>query len=539
MTTPEQPTAEAPAATDTAECAPAPAEKKDPTILTERPLPDCNIVIFGATGDLTHRKLIPALFSLDAQNLLPEHTRIIGFARRQYSDQSFRDDVKGSVQEFAPDLWKDNAAAWKKFSQRIVFHRSDFDNGPGFTWLKERLNEMDKKSGVCGNRLFYLATPPPTYSTIIKQLDQSGLTKCDAEHGSDAWVRIIVEKPFGSDLDSAKALNQELKGAFRESQIYRIDHYLGKETVQNIFVFRFANAIFEPIWNNKYIDNVQITVAETVGVETRAGYFDHAGELRDMVQSHTMQLVTLVAMEPPVSMDANALRDEKVKALRSIKPILPDQVTDFTVRAQYTAGYADGKPCPGYKEEPGVAEKSLTETFVALRLGIENWRWAGVPFYIRAGKRMPKRVTEIIIEFKAIPQILLAHMSVGGVEPNRLTIRIQPDEGISMRLGAKPPGQKTTVVPVDLDFTYGSSFGARIHDAYERLLMDAMLGDASLFTRDDEVEAEWSFITPILRGWAKAPASTMQQYAAGTWGPAASSALIGEVHPVRRWLDQS
>jgi glucose-6-phosphate 1-dehydrogenase len=516
-----------------------PTPEHDDAVLIERPLPECNIVIFGATGDLTHRKLMPALFSIESQGLLPQHTKIIGFARRDFTNESFRDEIKQSMQEFAPDLWKEAHSWWDRFSKRIMFHRSEFDNTEGYSQLKERLNEIDNGSNVCGNRLFYLATPPSSYTTIIKQLHLSGLTKCDGLRGADAWIRIIVEKPFGSDLDSARALNTELKSVFNENQIYRIDHYLGKETVQNIFVFRFANAIFEPIWNQKYVDNVQITVAETVGVETRAGYFDKAGELRDMVQSHAMQLLTLVAMEPPVSMEANAIRDEKVKVLKSLKRITHDEVDDYSVRAQYTAGYADGIPVQGYTQEPGVPPTSLTETFVALRIGCENWRWAGVPFYIRAAKRMPKRITEIIIEFKHIPQNLLASIAPKGVEPNRLSIFIQPNEGISMRLGAKPPGQRTRVVPVDLDFTYGHSFGQRIHDAYERLLMDAMMGDASLFTRDDEVEAEWSFITPILQGWASSPATTMQEYAAGTWGPAASSALIGEVHPKRKWLDRT
>ncbi len=505
--------------------------------LVERPLPDCNIVIFGATGDLTHRKLMPALFSLEAQNLLPSNTKIIGFARREYSDSSFREDIKKAMQEFAPELWQEAQSSWRKFSQRIIFHRSEFDNTRGYEWLKERMQDMDQKSGVCGNRLFYLATPPSSYETIIAQLQKSGLTQCTVPHQDESFARIIVEKPFGFDLETARKLNTELKSVFSENQIYRIDHYLGKETVQNIFVFRFANAIFEPIWNNKFIDNIQITVSETVGVETRAGYFDKSGELRDMVQSHALQVLTLVAMEPPVSMDANAIRDEKVKVLRSLTPILPDHVDDAIVRAQYTEGYAGGHPVPGYLEEPDVPANSQTETYVAMRMNIENWRWAGVPMYIRAGKRMARRLTEINIEFRQIPQNLLASMAPRGLEPNRLTIRIQPDEGITMRLGAKPPGQRTRVQPVDLDFTYGRAFGQRIHDAYERLLMDAMLGDASLFTRDDEVEAEWAFITPILRGWAESSSDTMQKYAAGTWGPASSTALIGEVHPKRHWTD--
>jgi glucose-6-phosphate 1-dehydrogenase len=517
-----------------------PCLDRDETLLIERPLPPCCIVIFGATGDLTHRKLMPALFSIDAQGLLPQNLKIIGFARREFSDQSYRDEIKSSLQEFAPDLWKEAEACWERFSHRILFHRSDFDNAKGFHWLKERLDDLDEKHGTMGNRLFYLATPPATYSILVHMLQDCGLTENHAAGGDGKpFVRIIVEKPFGSDLNTARALNNELKSVFDESQIYRIDHYLGKETVQNIFVFRFANAIFEPIWNQKYIDNVQITVSETVGVESRAGYFDHAGELRDMVQSHAMQLMTLVAMEPPVSLDANSIRDEKVKVLRALRPITPDEVGVSTVRGQYTEGQIDGKPVPGYLEEPGVAAQSQTETFAAVKIDIENWRWAGTPFYIRAGKRMPKRVTEINIQFKNIPAILLAHMANSTVEPNILTIRIQPDEGISMRLGTKPPGQKLRVAMVDLDFAYGNTFGQRIHDAYERLIMDALLGDAALFTRDDEVEAEWAFITPILKGWQQnALQCPMQFYPAGSWGPVASGELIGEVHPRRRWLDR-
>ena len=321
-------------------------------------------------------------------------------------------------------------------------------------------------------------------------------------------------------------------------QIYRIDHYLGKETVQNIFVFRFANAIFEPIWNQNFIDSVQITVAETVGVESRAGYFDHTGELRDMVQSHAMQLLTLVAMEPPVSLDANAIRDEKVKVLRSLHQMSHEDISWNTVRAQYVAGLSDGKAVIGYKDEPGVARNSQADTYVALKCSVDNWRWAGVPFFIRAGKRMPKRLTEINIVFKNIPEILLAHMSYKGVEPNVLTVRIQPDEGISMRLGSKPPGLKLRVVPVDLDFTYGTSFGQRMHDAYERLLLDAISGDAALFTRDDEVEAEWAFITPILEAWRDPEMSPVQAYMAGSWGPEAASLLMRAGNPKRRWYDR-
>jgi glucose-6-phosphate 1-dehydrogenase len=512
-----------------------PSPTKDPdekataandALLIEKPIPPCCIVIFGATGDLTHRKLIPALFSLEAQNLLPDKLKIVGFARREFSDHSFRDELQGSLEEYAPDLWKEAQDAWHKFSRRIVFHRSDFDNAQGFTWLKERLDKFDASEGTMGNRLYYLATPPTTYTTVIQQLGKAGLVKSGEEKDSQGFTRIIVEKPFGSDLSSARALNTELKHVFDEEQIYRIDHYLGKETVQNIFVFRFANLLFEPLWNAKYVDNVQVTVAETVGVEQRAGYFDHAGELRDMVQSHALQMLALVAMEPPNTLSASDIRDEKAKVLRAIKPVLGDHCDDCIVRGQYGAGQINGKDVPAYRDEPNVPKDSVTDCFVALKLEIQNWRWAGVPFYVRAGKRMPERVTEVNITFKDVPQVLLTNEAEDSAEPNVITIRVQPNEGISMRLGAKPPGQKTVVRPVDMNFTYGTSFGQRIHDAYERLIMDALIGDPSLFTRDDEVEAEWSLITPILEHWAKTDAPDLPNYAAGSWGPDAADKMV-------------
>src|SRR5579862_6606148 len=350
-----------------------PCLDRDETLLIERPLPPCCIVIFGATGDLTHRKLMPALFSIDAQGLLPQNLKIIGFARREFSDQTYRDEIKSSLQEFAPDLWKEAEACWERFSHRIVFHRSDFDNPKGFHWLKERLDDIDEKHGTMGNRLFYLATPPATYSMLVHMLQDCGLTENHASGGDGKpFVRIIVEKPFGSDLDTARALNSELKSVFDESQIYRIDHYLGKETVQNIFVFRFANAIFEPIWNQKYIDNVQITVSETVGVESRAGYFDHAGELRDIVQNHLLQVLALVAMEPPAAFEADAVRDEKTKVLRATRPLSFENA----VRGQYGRGFVAGEEVVAYTEEEGVPPDSNTPTFIAAKLEIDNWRWA-------------------------------------------------------------------------------------------------------------------------------------------------------------------
>jgi len=512
------------------------ASATDDARLIEKPIPACCIVIFGATGDLTHRKLIPALFSLETQGILPDHMKIVGFARREFSDHSFRDELSQSLQEYAPDLFKDNQDAWNKFARRVVFHRSDFDNAQGFTWLKERLDKFDQSEGTAGNRLFYLATPPSTYTTVIQQLGKAGLVKAGEDKDSAGFTRIIIEKPFGSDLESARALNAELKQVFDEDQIYRIDHYLGKETVQNIFVFRFANLLFEPLWNGRYVDNVQVTVAETVGVEQRAGYFDHAGELRDMVQSHALQMLALVAMEPPNTLSASDIRDEKAKALRAIKPVLADDCDACVVRGQYGAGKLGDQDVPAYHDEPNVPHDSATDSFVALKLEIQNWRWAGVPFYVRAGKRMPERVTEVNITFKDVPNVLLAHEAEDTAEPNVITIRVQPNEGISMRLGAKPPGQKTVVRPVDMNFTYGTSFGQRIHDAYERLIMDALIGDASLFTRDDEVEAEWGLITPILEHWAKTPPTDLPNYAAGSWGPEAADKMLTDAG--RKWWNR-
>jgi len=507
----------------------------DKSNLIERPLPPCNIVIFGATGDLTHRKLIPALFSIEAQGLLPENLRIIGFARRDYSDVSFREELRQSLEQFAPDLWKESQDAWQRFAHRVVFHRSDFDNAQGFAWLKERLDKFDQTEGTAGNRLYYLATPPSTYDTVIHQLGEAGLAHRDGEK-SNPFVRIIVEKPFGSDLTTARELNTKLKQVFDEDQIYRIDHYLGKETVQNIFVFRFANALFEPLWNCKYIDNIQITVAEQVGVESRAGYFDNAGELRDMVQSHALQVLALIAMEPPNALTANDIRNEKAKVLRALHPIKGDEVATNVIMGQYGAGQINGKDVPAYRDEPNVPPESVTDSFVALKMEIQNWRWSGVPIFLRAGKRMAQRLTEINIVYKDIPPILLKAMSRGNIEPNIITIRIQPNEGISMRLGAKPPGTQTRVEPVDMNFTYGTSFGQRIHDAYERLIMDALLGDASLFTRDDEVEAEWSFITPILEAWKANPPKDLPNYAAGSWGPEAADKMLADTG--RKWINR-
>jgi glucose-6-phosphate 1-dehydrogenase len=481
----------------------------------------CTVVIFGATGDLTHRKLVPALYNLQRERLLPPGFGIVGFARRDWSDDFFRESLLKDARQFSRSGIQDSL--WGSFAEGISFNQASFDDPTGYEALAARLNDLDERRGTGGNRLFYLATPPESYPTIVQQLGAAGLNHSP----NGGWTRIIIEKPFGRDLASAHALNAEVHRVFDEGQVYRIDHYLGKETVQNILVFRFANGIFEPVWNRGYVDHVQITVAETVGVEGRGGYYERAGALRDMVQNHLMQLLTLTAMEPPVGYRADAVRDEKVKVLRAIRPIAPEQVGEHTLRGQYGPGTVNGQPAPGYREEPGVAPDSRTETYVALRFFIDNWRWAGVPFLLRTGKRMAKRASEIAIQFRAAPLMLFDAGPLNDIDPNVLAMKIQPDEGISLRFDSKVPGQVSQIRPVTMDFRYNASFGVESPEAYERLLLDAMLGDSTLFTRSDEVEASWSLVTPLHQGWEAAPAPEFPNYEAGSWGPKEADGLLG------------
>lgn len=492
----------------------------------ERSAEPCVVVIFGASGDLTKRKLVPALYSLAQQKLLPAEFAIVGISRPFMSDEEFRARMKEAVGQYGQERGVDEAA-WESFAGSLFYMPGEFDDAEAFVRLRERLEQLDSERGTGGNRLFYLSTAPSFFGLIAGQLGGAGL----AQARGKTWTRIIVEKPFGHDLESARSLNDELARVFKEDQVYRIDHYLGKETVQNLLVFRFANSIFEPLWNRQYIDHVQITNAEAIGVEGRGAYYEEAGVVRDMIQNHVFQVLSLVAMEPPVSLGANAVRDEKIKAMQAVRPIPSERVDEFAVRGQYGLGFVLGETVPGYRQEPGVNPQSSTETFAAIKLYLDNWRWADVPFYIRSGKRLQKRVTEIAIQFKDVPHRLFTSADA-PLEPNVLVIRIQPNEGISLRFGAKLPGQRMRIRWVNMDFRYGSSFGVHTPEAYERLLLDCILGDSTLYARRDMTERGWEIVTPILEAWKRA-ATGFPNYPAGTWGPAAAFELIER--DKRRW----
>ena len=465
-------------------------------------------VVFGVTGDLTRRKLMPALYELKKAGRLENPLYIIGFARRDWSDEVLQQHLMDGIQEFARDQPVDENVA-KDLLKDAHYVRSTFEDIDGYRRLRTLLDDLN-----IPNVMFYLATPPEEYITIIHNI---GETQCN--QGCQGWTRIVVEKPYGEDLESALHLDNEIHQVFREDQIYRIDHYLGKETVQNILVFRFANGIFEPIWNRNFIDFVQITVAETVGVGTRAGYYETAGVVRDMFQNHLLQLLSLTAMESPVAFNADAVRDEKVKVLKALRPMEGEDAIFNTYRAQYTSGSEDGHRVPGYKDEQGVAPDSVTETFMAARLLIDNWRWAGVPFYLRSGKRLPARETEIAIQFKQPPLSLFNWENTAGNAPNVLTLNLQPNEGIILSFGAKSPHNTNQIAPVKMDFNYEEAFGTEPPEAYEVLLLDVMIGDATLFTRSDEVRAAWEFVTEILKAWETNPVRNLPVYEAGTWGP--------------------
>jgi glucose-6-phosphate 1-dehydrogenase len=481
------------------------------------------MVIFGATGDLTHRKLLPALYNLALEYPLPPQFTVVGVARRPFSNEEFRLQALDSINQFSRRR-PVNQAVWETFSKGLFYHQSQFDDPAGYADLARLLTQLDQERGTGGNHIFYLATPPSYYAKIANRLAGAQLA-LQREGAARGWSRIIVEKPFGHDLQSAMALNGELNKAFKEDQIYRIDHYLGKETVQNIMVLRFGNGIFEPIWNRRYVDNIQITVAESIGIENRGEYYEEAGAMRDMVQNHMMQLLTLVAMEPPTNFGANAVRDEKVKVLNAIPPLAEAEIAADTVRGQYGAGMVGGEAVVAFRDEPGVNPSSRTETFTALKLSVENWRWAGVPFYLRTGKRLTKRITEVAIEFKRPPYLLFRDSGADQMQPNALSLRIQPNEGISLLFEAKVPGQEMRLRSVNMDFLYGSSFGVEPPEAYERLLLDCMLGDSTLFTRIDETEHSWQLVDTIEHAWLHSSAP-LPQYEPGTWGPKEADALI-------------
>ena len=486
------------------------------------------LTIFGATGDLTHRKLMPALFAMQESGLLEADLAIVGFARREYDDENFREWMAESIREFSRVPVKEDALS--TFCRRLHYHRGDLTEPEPYRAYADRLA---RNAGFPKNLLHYLSVAPTLFEPVIDRLHEAGLIR-DSEESP--WTRVVVEKPFGRDLGSAVALNHRLRRHLREEQVYRIDHYLGKETVQNILSFRFANAIFEPIFNNRYVERVEITAGETVGMEKgRGAYFDATGCLRDMVQNHMLQLLCLVAMEPPANLNPDGVRNEKVKVLQSIVPLAPAAVARSVVRAQYVAGTVDGAPVPGYREEDRVDPRSNTETFAALRLELGNWRWAGVPFYLRTGKRLRRRATEIRIHFKMPPLELFQTVACEGdvcdlthARPNVLVFRIQPNEGIFLRFSAKRPGLQMQVEPVAMDFTYAETWETALPEAYERLLLDVMRGDSTLFTRADEVEAAWRMLDPVLRAWDQDPEVPMFQYPAGSWGPAEADALMPE-----------
>ncbi len=504
-------------------------------------LPPCSLVIFGATGDLAHRKLIPALYDLACHDVLPRRLALVGYGRKPLGDEGFTELVADSIDAFYGEREADDAAC-SMVLRAPRYVQGGFDDVEGFRRLGETLDHLDVEQGTEGNRMFYLATPPSQFPVIVRQLGAAGLARrgaADADHAGGepvaGWTRLVVEKPFGRDLATARELNRIIAGVFDESQVCRIDHYLGKETVQNLLVLRFANAIFEPIWNREFVDHVQITAAETLGVEHRGPYYEEAGALRDMIKPHLIQLFTLVAMEPPVTFAADSVRDEKMKLLRAVRPIPLDEVEHFAVRGQYVQGLIDGEAVPAYRSEERVSPGSHTETYAAIKLRVDNWRWHGVPFYLRTGKRMARKVSEIAIQFKRPPVTMFRDGAGAGLVPNALVLRVQPHEGFSLRIESKVPGHAVALQPVAMDFSYGSALNELPFSAYETVLVDAMEGDMTLFKRGDQVEQAWSIMQPVLDAWAPAPSRSLPIYEAGTWGPEAADALIaGDGHAWRR-----
>ncbi|HTS10758.1 MAG TPA: glucose-6-phosphate dehydrogenase [Candidatus Limnocylindrales bacterium] len=493
------------------------------------PADPCAMVIFGAGGDLTKRKLMPALYNLATSKLLADQFAIIGISIEKFSDDDFRKQMTQDVRQFSEGSV--DLSVWDSFAKRLYYVQGDFNDPQLYQKLGEALTRVEKEQRTEGNCLFYLATSPTFFPVVVKQLGAAGLTKEEGQR----WRRVVIEKPFGHDLPSAVDLNHQIREVLEEKQIYRIDHYLGKETVQNILAFRFANGIFEPVWNRRYVDQVQVTVAEELGVEMRGGYYEKAGAMRDMVPNHILQLITLTAMEPPISFDADAVHDEQTKVLRAIQPLTPERVLEQAVRGQYGPGTINGKHVAGYRSEPNVAPDSNTPTFVAMAVHIDNWRWAGVPFYLRTGKRMEKRLTQIVIRFRRPPFVLFRKTSVDKIPPNELVLNIQPNEGICLSFEAKVPGPAVRLGAVNMDFQYSDYFGTTPSTGYETLLYDCMMGDPTLFQRADMVEAAWTVVQPILDVWKALPPRDFPNYAAGSWGPVQSQELLKKEG--REWRD--
>jgi glucose-6-phosphate 1-dehydrogenase len=489
-----------------------------------RGAPPTVVVIFGASGDLTARKLVPAIFNLGIDNLLPGEFHLIGYGRKPIEDDDFRMLMDQAIEQHSRrPLSKE---IWERVRQNMTYHAGGYDDPEAFNSLAQKINAIEEKMGRDVQRMFYVSTPPSVFEPIIKNLGTSGMARAHVH--TKLASKVVIEKPFGRDLESARELNTVINSVFEEPQVYRIDHYLGKETVQDLLVQRFGNSIFEPLWNREYVDCVQITVAESLGVGSRGGYYDSSGALRDMIQNHTMQLVALTAMEPPVSLDPESIRDEKVKVIKAIQPLDLKSEGGDVIRGRYTRGLIQGEPVKGYMEEEGIPEDSSTETYAAMRLAINNWRWQGVPFYIRSGKRMARRASEIAIQFKRPPGILFSEGDKFNVAANTMVISIQPDEGVTLVMNSKIPGLETRTQPVKMHFRYSTTFGSNTPEAYERLILDAMIGDSTLFIRGDETEASWKLVTPVLKNWKECGNEGMMDYSAGSWGPLESERLLWE-----------